>query len=60
MKLKPVAKTVGRGLLNGLVAIADAQTQNQINEIDRENDALRKQMTQLQERRDRLEGTLSY
>jgi predicted nuclease with TOPRIM domain len=58
MTFKTAAKSVGNGLLNGLGAIADAQTRNRIEEIDTEMSELQEQLDQLQEERDRLEKTL--
>jgi hypothetical protein len=59
MSFKTAAATVGNGLLDGLCAIADAQTRNRIAEIDSELEVLRKQMIPLQEERDQLEQQLS-
>lgn len=58
MTFKTAASRVGNGLLDGLSAIADANTRSQIEKIDTEMAELQEQMDQLQENRDQLEKTL--
>lgn len=53
-KIKSAATRIGHGLLDATTAIHNASLQNQINEIDSESDALRKQLTRLEEDRTKL------
>jgi hypothetical protein len=54
MTFKTLASTVGNGILDAGAAIHNASVQNQITEIDSEMDALRAQLTRLEETRSDL------
>jgi phage shock protein A len=53
-KIKSAAKNVGNGVLAFGAACHNASVQNQINEIDEQADALRAQLTRLEENRSEL------
>jgi hypothetical protein len=56
MTFKTTASRIGNGLLDGLSAIHDATIQHEIDQLDTELDMLRKQMTEVQKKKDELES----
>lgn len=58
MKIKTAASRLGNGLLDGLSAIHDASIRSQIEELDEQLETLRKQMVDVQSKKDKLEAQL--
>lgn len=54
MNLKTTASRIGNGILDASAAIHNASLQNQIDEIDEQAAALRKQLVHLEEERTNL------
>ncbi len=55
-KIKSVASTIGHGLVDATAAVHNANLQNQINDLDEQASALRKQLATIEDEKTDLKG----
>lgn len=58
-KIKSAASTAGNGLLDAACFMHDASLQNQINDLDEQAAALRKQLATIEEEKSSLKARMS-